>query len=86
MAYITLITRYSARYPIQSVLTYDKKFRQRIEVLPDTPWGVVDSEIFDEYLAGRILPATSSASGTTSTRTDLACRKLDESRKCRSVL
>lgn len=72
-AYIAQITRFASRYPIANVLDYDKKFRQGLELYhPDTYWGTVDSEIFDEYLNGRCVapPASTAAS---SALADLTC-------------
>ena len=73
-AYIAQITRYSTRYPLKAVLSYDKKFRMRIaQNHPTSFWGVVDDISFDEYLGGRIIPASSANPAAPSARADLSC-------------
>ena len=73
-AYIAQITRYSTRYPLKAVLSYDKKFRMRIaQNHPASFWGVVDDISFDEYLGGRIIPSSSANPAAPSARADLSC-------------
>ena len=72
-AYIAQITRFASRYPISAVLDYDKRFRQGLELYhPDTYWGTVDSEIFDEYLNGRCVTAPQPTTSS-SALADLSC-------------
>ena len=60
--YQGIITRFANQYAPSAWLNYDRAFRRRVAMSPETPWHVVDEEIFSIYLRAAPIAASLRAS------------------------
>ena len=52
LQYTGLLNNLSDKFPFHQVYAYDKEFRAELEWAPDTPWNIIDSQLWETTLHG----------------------------------